>query len=485
MLTSEHYILLGQQIGNFDVKELLIERTASNLYLAQDVDAGRPVFLEILHPFINHNSNLALQFRRRMECVAQLEHASIAAVHEAGVSPANLIYAAIEYLPGVSLAQKLAGAETFTVVEALRFARQIAGALAVAHSAGIIHHDLRPENIIVTGGNKPLLIDLGVPVVANVPRSPVANGRTDTLDYIPPEHFRGKKPAAQGNIYSLGIILYELLAGHRPQLTTSPWDIFKNTTQTREVSLEEAREGLRPETYHLVRDCLRRQEWARHESMEQMRAAIDTAIAAEQSGAPGTAAAAPFISRRVRMAAAAGVVLLALLLLLQVNAGQPGASVPNQATAVPAGALANPTATATATAALSPTPLATPTSVPEVPVELLVPAGGSEFSGDDDMTFTPSPSPTATATLSPTLSPTPTVTPTATAPPSPTPCVISRWPTWVRYTIQRGDRLYPLALERGTLVEEIMRVNCLEDDLLTVGRVLWLPPLPAAGTPTP
>jgi len=99
MLTSEHYILLGQQIGNFDVKELLIERTASNLYLAQDVDAGRPVFLEILHPFINHNSNLALQFRRRMECVAQLEHASIAAVHEAGVSPANLIYAAIEYLP--------------------------------------------------------------------------------------------------------------------------------------------------------------------------------------------------------------------------------------------------------------------------------------------------------------------------------------------------------------------------------------------------
>jgi len=55
----------------------------------------------------------------------------------------------------------------------------------------------------------------------------------------------------------------------------------------------------------------------------------------------------------------------------------------------------------------------------------------------------------------------------------------------VRYTIQHGDRLYPLALERGTLVEEIMRVNCLEDDVLTVGRVLWLPPLPAAGPPTP
>ena len=564
MLTGEQSNFLGQQIGNYEVKKLLAERAASNLYLAQSIDADCPVFLEILHPFINNNSNLAAQFQQRMENVAQLEHPSIAAVRDVGISPSNLIYAAIEYVPGVSLTQKLASVEAFTVVEALAFVRQIAGALAIAHSAGAIHHNLRPENIIVTSNNKPVLIDLGVPVVANAPSSSTANEQSDTLDYTPPEHLRGKKLTAQGNIYSLGIILYELLAGHRPQLTSSPWDIFENTTLAKEITLEEARDGLHPETYQLVRDCLRRQEWARYESMEQMIAAIDSAIAAEQSSTPAKAAAATGIPRRVWGLAAGGLALLALLLLFwfrggrsdaQINAWRPEASVPNQGTAVLAGALVNSTATAT----LLPTPMITPTSVQEIAIELLAPANNSEFSSGDDITFgwtyvttleteqqftiyllsggskvarlgTVSEPvidthyrlvkdgdeldvptgvydwqviledtstgaslalgseraitflvPTATSTPSPTATRTPLATPTLT----PTPCIISPRPTWVRYTIQFGDALSPLAVERGTLVEEIRRVNCLEDNLLSVGQVLWLPPLPPTETPPP
>lgn len=85
--------------------------------------------------------------------------------------------------------------------------------------------------------------------------------------------------------------------------------------------------------------------------------------------------------------------------------------------------------------------------------------------------------PTPTATRTP--------TPAATATLTPTRCVVSPWPTWVRYTIQFGDTLSSLAIERGTLVEEIQRVNCLEDNVLTIGRVLWLPPLPATETPLP
>ena len=568
MLTGAQSNFLGQQIGNYEVKKLLAERAASNLYLAQSIDADCPVFLEILHSFINNNSNLAAQFQQRMENVAQLEHPSIAAVRDVGISPLNLIYAAIEYVPGVSLTQKLASVEAFTVVEALAFVRQIAGALAIAHSAGAIHHNLRPENIIVTSNNKPVLIDLGVPVVANAPSSSTANEQSDTLDYTPPEHLRGKKLTAQGNIYSLGIILYELLAGHPPQLTSSPWDIFENTTLAKEITLEEARDGLHPETYQLVRDCLRRQEWARHESMEQMIAAIDSAIAAEQSSIPTIAAAATGIPRRVWGLAVGGLTLLALLLLLwfrggrsdaQINAGPPGASVPNQGTAILAGALVNSTATATATATLLPTPMITPTSGQEIPIELLAPANNSEFSSGDDITFgwtyvttleteqqfaiyllsggsevarlgtvsepviethyrlvvdsdeldvpagvydwqviledaatgtniaLGSPRaitflvPTATTTPSPTATRTPSATPTLT----PTPCIVSPWPTWVRYTIQFGDALSPLAVERGTLVEEIRRVNCLEDNLLSVGQVLWLPPLPPTETPPP
>lgn len=479
MLRSEHTIFLGQQVGAFEVRELLAERTASNLYLAQDVEADRPVFLEILHPFINSNASLALQFRQRMERVAQLEHPNIAAVHEVGVSPEEVLYAAIKYVPGVSLAQKLAGAVPFTAIEALAFVRDIASALEIAHSAGIIHHDLRPENIIVSGDNKPILIDLGVPVVANVPTSAATDGQTDTLGYVPPEQLRGKKLTPQSNIYSLGVILYELLAGHRPRAASARLDVFDSATPPKAIALEDARNGLQQQTYRLVRECLRRQERARYDGMEQMLVAVDMAIAAESSVAPRSLTAVRFFSHRVWRVAAGSVILLALLLLLlwvgsgrsnaQVNAGQPGISVSVQATSILESALAEPTATAT----LSPSP----TLTEEEPVEQLVPTATS-----DDIALTSAPSPTATSiispTTSPTLSPTPLATPTTTVTPSPTPCVRTPWPTWVRYTIQRGDRLYPLALERDTLVEEIMRVNCLESDLLTVGQVIWLPPPP-------
>lgn len=574
MLTSTQSNFLVQQIDNYEVKELLIERAVSNLYLAQDSDAGRPVFLEILHPFINISSNLAAQFQQRMKSVAQLEHPNVAAVFHVGVSATNLVYAAIEHAPGISLAQKVAestSAETVSVVEALRLVREIAGALAVAHSAGIIHHDLRPENIVVGDDNNPVLIDLGLPFVANIASSPTIAEHSDTLDYTPPEHRRGKKQTAQSNIYSLGIILYELLAGHRPRLTSSRWDIFEKTILAREIALEEARDGLHPETYQLVRKCLRQQEGARYDSMEQMMAAIDTAIAAEQSGVPAKAAAAPTVSLRPRPAAAVGVALLVtLMLLLWVRNGRssaqintdPGSAGVNQGIALAAGALAEPTETATATETPSPAPRATPTSssdIPNVPIELLAPADGSELRGEDGITFewayeTPLQVeqqfviyllagdreawllgpvtepvhdthyrlaidgnergmrtgdykleiiledvltgvrlaaseqhtitlliPTPTALPSPTATATPSATPTAT----PTPCVVSPWPTWVRYTIRFGDALSPLAVERGTLVEEIRRVNCLEDNDLSVGQVLWLPPLPPTATPTP
>lgn len=564
MLTSEYGTLLGQQIGNYRVIELLTERTVSNLYLAQDVNLNRPVFLEILHPFIKRNSELAVRFRQRMESTGQLEHESVAAVHEVGISRANVIFAAIEYVPGIPLAQKLAEAGAFTEIEALRLVRQIADALTVAHSAGIVHHDLRPENIIITPDNNPILVDLGVPIVANAPTSLSAAVESGTLDYTPPEHLHGDKLTAQGNIYSLGIILYELLTGQPPLQTTSRWNIVRKTGQTRVKALKEAKKGLHPETYHLVKTCLRWRKKDRYQSMEQMLEAVDMAIATLQSGASHTVTALPFMSRRVRWALAGVVFLLAFLLLLwtrsglsylQLTTGKSGILVLDQSTTAVAGVLVNSTATAMSS------PTVTPTSLSEIPIELIAPASNSAISSGQEITFdwtyedslerdqqfvvyllsggseavqlgpvtepaagshyslvvdsdeldiatgayewqiileevttgvqvaassqrtiiflaptpTSSPSPTATMTLSP--------TPPATL--TPMPCNVSPRPGWVRYSVQSGDALFPLAIERGTSVEEILLVNCLENDVVRVGRVLWLPPLPATDTPTP
>lgn len=107
--------------------------------------------------------------------------------------------------------------------------------------------------------------------------------RSNMLDYASPEEINGKSIGRRSNIYSLGIMLYELLTGHRPELPTSSWDIFEHSTLPKEVPLEEAREGLSGETYRLVRNCLWRQEWSRFETAEEVISAIDTAMLAEQT----------------------------------------------------------------------------------------------------------------------------------------------------------------------------------------------------------
>ncbi len=278
----------GKQFGNYELETLLKHRAASDLYLARDIKLDQPVFVEILREQVSENPELAGRFQRRMETVAQIKKDNIAPVIETGVTDSGYAFAVIEYIQGVWMSDMLADWREnefiLPVNDALLQARDIADALSTGHSSGLIHHDLRPDNILISeASNRPIIIDLGVPVTTNMRNGVLSESRTNMLDYASPEELDGKAIGRRSNIYSLGIILYELLTGHRPELPTSSWDIFEHSTMPKEVPLEEAREGLSGETYRLVRNCLWRQEWSRFETADEVISAIDTAMLAEQS----------------------------------------------------------------------------------------------------------------------------------------------------------------------------------------------------------
>lgn len=288
MVSQNRTDLSGQKIGNYELDELLKSRTASDFYIGRDTKLDQPVFIEVLRTTDEEDPSLVDHFQRRTETVSQLKNSHIAPVIDAGVTEDGYPFAILEFITGDWLSNKLADWEqegyVLPVEDALLLARQIADALSIAHSAGLVDSELRPDNILISDAdNRPVVLDLVVPITVQPHDSLLTNGQSDSLDYASPEEIEGKAISRRSNIYSIGIIIYELLTGHRPRLPISSWDIFERSTMPKEVPLEEERQGLSGETYRLVRSCLWRQEWSRFESADELISAIDTAILAEQS----------------------------------------------------------------------------------------------------------------------------------------------------------------------------------------------------------
>ncbi|NCF65633.1 MAG: protein kinase [Chloroflexi bacterium] len=399
MLTQNRTDLSGQQIGNYDLEEWLVSRSVSDFYLGSDVKLDQPVFVEILRATAEQDPDLAGQFQRRMEAVSQIKHPHIASVMDIGVNPDGYPYAVIEYIPGTWLDERLAEwhADGYLppIEDALLLVRQIADALSVAHPAGLVDPDLRPNNILIRDSDStPVLVDLGVPIAANQRDAALINKQSNSLDYASPEEIEGKAIGRRSNIYSLGILLYELLTGHRPRLPTSSWDIFERSTMPKEVPLEEERQGLSGETYRLVRNCLWRREWSRYESADELMSAIDTAILAEQTLPKTTITGGR--GRRWLYVAVPIVALLILIFGLAFAWGQLVNAEQGQSTATPSNIADNTSQGAlggVVGSANTPDPTATftreapPTSSAETTVPVFGPPADQAFSSEDNISF--------------------------------------------------------------------------------------------------
>jgi serine/threonine protein kinase len=399
MLTQNRTDLSGQQIGNYDLEELLISRSVSDFYLGRDVKLDQPVFVELLRSTAEQDPDLVGQFQRRMEAVSQIKHPYIAPVMDIGVNPDGYPYAVIDHISGTWLDDRLLEWHKDEyeppVEDALLLVRQIADALSIAHPVGLVDPDLRPGNILIRDSdNTPVLVDLGVPITAKQRDAVLINKQSNSLDYASPEEIEGKAIGRRSNVYSLGILLYELLTGNRPQLPTSSWDIFERSTMPKEVPLEEERQGLSGETYRLVRNCLWRREWSRYESADELISAIDTAILAEQT-LPKTIVAEDRRRRWLYIA----VPIVALLILIFglalvwgrfVNAdqGQTSATPNNTANSTPlgvAGGIAGSDSTPEPTVTL--TRESPPTSAADTTVPVFGPPADQTFAAEDNISF--------------------------------------------------------------------------------------------------
>lgn len=398
MRLADSYTLTGQKIGRYDIRYPIGKGGMAEVYLAHDIELKRDVCLKLMSASFLGDKDLIARFHREAEATARLSHPHIIPIYDYGLAPTGQPFFAMEYVPGGTLHDLLKQAHEqgawLPAPHVLEWARQVADALTAVHAANMVHRDLKPSNILLRANGTAVLADLGIVSVQTATRLTLEGKQPGTPAYMSPEQARGQRLDNRSDIYSLGIILYELLAAKRPFDAPSSVEILHQQIHQPPPPLSKARPGLSRATYQLVNTCLQKDPAQRYQTTDHLLAAIEQAIAAEQNGGMvGT------MSRRwVYVVAPLGLVLLALL-LWQV---WPQSSQPTPEVASVALATRIPTATLTA---VLPT-----TTQPAREIAVVV--------AETAVSTATNPPPTETAVPTFTLAPTATPFPTFTAMPT-------------------------------------------------------------------
>ena len=193
----------------------------ATVFLAVDAKHHRRVALKVLHPDLATSLGPE-RFRREIEVAAQLQHPHILSVHDSGETPTGLLWFTMPYVDGESLRDRLRRTKQLPLDDALQIARELAGALDYAHLRGVIHRDIKPENILLTTQGNALLADFGIARALAADPSPggalTATGMSvGTPQYMSPEQASAERDLTpQTDIYSLGAVCFEMLAGEPP-----------------------------------------------------------------------------------------------------------------------------------------------------------------------------------------------------------------------------------------------------------------------------
>ncbi|MHB8776796.1 MAG: protein kinase domain-containing protein [Anaerolineales bacterium] len=215
--------LIGQTLGAYRLVERLGQGGMATVYKAYESALGRYVAIKVLPQFFARDPNFLRRFRREAKAVAQLSHPNIVPIHSYG-EEGNIIYIAMQFVEGGTL--KHGRERVFSAQEALRLLLPITRALGYAHARGIIHRDIKPSNVLLSDGNWPVLADFGLAQMAEDSTRLTGTGvGMGTPAYMSPEQGQGAKVDARTDIYSLGIMLYEMVTGDVPFRADTPMAI--------------------------------------------------------------------------------------------------------------------------------------------------------------------------------------------------------------------------------------------------------------------
>ncbi len=251
----------GALHGRYEVLALLGSGGMGKVYLARDTQLDRKVALKLLSGKLTRNGEWLRRFVREARAISALNHPNIITVHEVGELDGHH-YIATEHIEGQSLRARLLEGPLALAV-ALEIAVQLCSALMAAHSAGIVHRDIKPENIMLRPDGWLKLLDFGLakPLAAADPDGvdTIPGVVMGTASYMSPEQARGQPVDARSDLFSLGVLLYEMLAGATPFAGATASDVIAAVLERQPLPLSQRVAGLPGELDALVARCLRKE----------------------------------------------------------------------------------------------------------------------------------------------------------------------------------------------------------------------------------
>jgi tRNA A-37 threonylcarbamoyl transferase component Bud32 len=210
-------VVVGETIaGRYELEEVVGHGGMSTVYKAHDSLLERNVVLKVLHQQYNEDEDFVERFKREARSVAQLQHPNIVTVIDRGEEDGRQ-YIVFEFIDGENLKELVVRKGRLDVRDALEIALEIAHGLAFAHDHGLVHRDVKPQNVLLNGDGRAKVTDFGIARSLDVDHGVTQTGTIlGTSNYIAPEQASGKPVDAYTDVYSLGIVLYEMLTGEVP-----------------------------------------------------------------------------------------------------------------------------------------------------------------------------------------------------------------------------------------------------------------------------
>lgn len=271
-------MLIGKRIsGRYEVKRLIGGGGMANVYLARDMILERDVAIKVLRLEFSNEEEFIRRFQREAQSATSLNHENIVNIYDVG-DEGDINYIVMEYVDGMTLKEYIQNFHPIPLETAIDIMKQLTSAISHAHENQIVHRDIKPQNILIDNTGHVKITDFGIAMALTATSITQTNSVLGSVHYLSPEQARGGLATYKSDIYSLGIVMFELLTGRLPFFGESAISIALKHLQSNTPSLRRWNPDIPQSVENIVMKATAKDPFLRYESAEEMYRDLETAL---------------------------------------------------------------------------------------------------------------------------------------------------------------------------------------------------------------